>query len=469
MTQHARPFESPFTLAHALNAARVVLGVDTLPKDIATEVRRMTAGYLGRLRRLQQIEATGGRYRSRDALHRVQSSLAAKTIAFLLAYPSSRASLTWAQVKSQSERVNPLRPSGERVISWEEAKRKNGARTICSFGPVSRAAQQMVSHIIFVVAGPSPYEFAQSGRGRDAAARITLHSIKHKGVRWFGLADVKDCFPSISREMVKQVLPFLPSSIIDGTIFIHNDTDIKATCLNGDKANNKSVNAIRKSLPQGSLVSLLVASKVLQPHLDALNAPLVIIHVDNVMIGAKTEEQIQANLTALTSLIEKASEGSLQLISEVRKFGDPEMDFLGYRFRRGWMRAGGFGRAYPANRSFRQLHYRLARMLLLIPDTLWTKTIEQECARWIRSFPAWTGRFRSEYFAILNCELDMLPMLYRVRFATTEAKCVWASFSEMTEFVSDTANVRADQMPRLFTEGGSSKLLKGASICPVIA
>lgn len=469
MTQHARPFEPPFTVAQALNRAKFVLGVDILPEDIATEVRRMAAGYLGRLRQLQQIAVAGGRYRSRDALHRVRSSLAAKTITFLLGYPSSRATLTWTQVKSQSVRVNPLRPSGERVISWEQAKRTNGARPICSFGPITRAAQEMVSHIIFVVAGPSPYEFAQSGRGRDAAARITLHSIKHKGVRWFGLADVKDCFPSINREMVKQVLPFLPWSIIDATIFIHNDTDITATRLNGDKANNKSVNAIRKSLPQGSLVSLLVASKVLQPHLDALNAPLVIIHVDNVMIGAKTEEQIQTNLTALTSSIEKGSEGSLQLTSEVRKFGDPEMDYLGYRFRRDWMLSGGFGRAFPANRSFRQLHYRLARKLLLIPERLWTKTIEQECARWIRSFPAWSGRFRSEYFSILHCELDMLPMLYRVRAAITEAKCKWASFSEMNEFVTSTANLLADQMPRLFTEGGSSKLFKGASICPVLA
>lgn len=469
MTKHSGPFDPPFTSAQALNRAKFVLGVDTLPEEIASEVRRMTTGYLGRLRRLQHIAVAGGRYRSRDALHRVHSSSAAKTIAFLLAYPPNRASLTWDQVKTHSKRVNVLRPSGEQVISWEKTKRTKGARTICAFGPISRAAQQMVSHIIFVVAGPSPYEFAQSGRGRDAAAQVTLHSIKHKGVRWFGLADVKDCFPSISREMVKQVLPFLPRSIIDATIFIHNETDISATSLNRDKANNKSVNAIRQSLPQGSLASLLVASKVLQSHLDALSAPLVIIHVDNVMIGAKTEEQIQANLIALTSSMEKTSGGSLQLISEVCRIGDPEMDFLGYRFRRNWRAWGGFGRAYPANRSFRQLHFRLARKLLLIPEKLWTKTIEQECACWIRSFPAWTDRFRSEYFAILQCELDMIPMLYRVRAAITEAECKWTSFSEMTEFVTSTANLLADQMPRLFTEGGSSKLLKGGSISPALA
>ncbi len=460
MTQHARPFDPPFTLADTLNAAKSVLGVETLPEDIATEVRRMADGYLGRLRRVQRRAVAGGSYRFRDALYRLHSSPAAKTIAYLLAYPASRPSLSWSQVKSQSERVNVFRPSGEKVISWEEPKRSSGARTICSFGPISRAAQQMVSHIIFVVAGPSPYEFAQSGRGRDAAARIALHSIKQKGVRWFGLADVKDCFPSISREMVKQVLPFLPWSIIDTTIFIHNDTDIKATSLNGDYANKISVNAIRESLPQGSLVSLIVTSKVLQPHLDELNAPLVMIYVDNVMIGAKTNEQIQMNLTALTSSMEKCSGGSLQLTTEVRKLGDPEMDFLGYRFRRNWMASGGFGRAYPAERSFRKLHYRLARMLLVMPDTLWTKTIEQECARWVRSFPAWSGRYRSEYFAILHCELDMLPMLYRIRSATTKAKCKWTSFSQMARFASDTANVIADLMPRLFTEGGSSKMQK---------
>ncbi|MCO4090736.1 MAG: hypothetical protein HEQ34_02135 [Sphingorhabdus sp.] len=376
--------------------------------------------------------------------------------------------MTWDEVKTQSKRVNVLRPSGELVISWEQAKRTLGVRTICAFGPISRAAQEMVSHIIFVVAGPSPYEFAQSRRGRDAAARVSLHNIKHKGVRWFGLADVSNCFPSINREMVKQALPFLPWSIIDATIFIHDDTDISATSLNGDKANNKSVNAIRQSLPQGSLASLLVTSKVLQPHLDALSAPLIIIHVDDVMIGAKTEEQIQANLIALTSSMKKTSGGSLHLTTQVCKLGDPEMDYLGYRFRQEWMLAGGFGRAFPAKRSFRQLHVRIARKLLLIPEKFWAETIEIECARWIRSFPAWAGRFRSEYFAILHCELDMLPMLYRVRAAITEAKYKWASFSEMTDFLTSTANLLADQMPRLFTEGGPSKLLKGASICPAL-
>lgn len=460
MTQHVGPFDPPFTVADALNASKSVLGVETLPEHIATEVRRMADGYLGRLRRLHQMVIIGGSYRFRDALNRLHSSPAAKTVAYLLAYPSSGASLTWAQVKSQSERVGVLRPSGERVISWEVAKRTKGARTICSFGPISRAAQQMVSHIIFVVAGPSPYEFAQSGRGRDAAARITLQSIRHKGVRWFGLADVKDCFPSISREMVKQVLPFLPWSIIDTTVFIHNDTDITARSLNGDKANNKSVNAIRQSLPQGSLVSLLVASKVLQPHLDLLDAPLVIIHVDNVMIGAKTEEQIQANLIALTSSMEKTSGGSLQLISEFCRIGDPEMDFLGYRFRRNWVASGGFGRAYPAERSFRRLHYRLARMLLVMPDTHWANTIEQECARWVRSFPAWSGRYRSEYFAILHCELEIVPLVNRIRSLTTKAKSKWTSLSQMAQFASEGANLIADLTPRLFTEGGSSKMLK---------
>lgn len=360
--------------------------------------------------------------------------------------------MSWDHIKATACKVLLCRPSGERVNAQQKPKATGGSRWLCSFSPLSCAAQCMVKHIIFVVAGPSPYEFAQKGHGRDAAARVTLHSIKYEGVRWFGLADVKDCFPSITREMVKKALPFLPMSIIDSTIFIHEETDIKIH--NPYKDNKASETVIRMGIPQGSLVSPLVASKVLEPYLDAVDAPLVIIHVDNLLIGTKSEEQTQTILTALASSLKKHPNGSLRLTIEIRKWGDPELNFLGYCFRRKSREYGGFGRATPSRKSEKRFLRLLASKLLFIPDKAFPDTIEKECKRYVRSFPAWNGGERSRYLSEIHAENDLVPLVDMVRRAIKQNKITWSNFASMAQFRLEWAQWCADCTPRLYTTGG---------------
>ena len=149
--------------------------------------------------------------------------------------------------------------------------------------------------------------------------------------------------------MVKEVISFLPASIIEATIFIHEDTEMKLHGLYGDKESHSSAQAIRKGIPQGSLASILVAGKVLERHLDKLAARYAVSYVDNVLIGGKTQAEVQANVIALATSFEGHPSGSLRLTGDIKRLGDETMDYLGYRFRRRSMKHGGFGRAtFPA-------------------------------------------------------------------------------------------------------------------------
>jgi len=446
--------DKPFTVGEVLDAARAITGSDVLSPDIETELRKAIDGYQKRLTHLQNAHRKGDYHLQHDALRRVYSAPAARIVAFVLANGKTKhLTMSWDQIKETARKVLVCRPSGERVKARPEPKATEGHRWVCIYSPLARAAQCMVKHIIFVVAGPSPYEFAQKGHGRDAAARVTLHEIKNGGVRCFGLADVKDCFPSITREMVKKAMPFLPMSIIDGTIFVHEETVIKFPYLSYENTHH-SETVIRSGLPQGSLVSPLIASKVLEPHLDAVDARLVLIHVDNILIGAKTEGQIEAILTALASSLKEQPGGSLQLKIEIRKLGDPELNFLGYRFLRAWRAYGGFGCARPSRKSEKKFDRLLAKKLLFAADNTFAEVIEKECERWVLSFPAWEGRERTRYLAVIHAENDVAPLVDHVRREIRRNKISWSDFASMDEFRKEWAKWCADCAPRLHSTGG---------------
>lgn len=451
-------FTPPFDLNDVRIAARKLLGVKLLLPAVEIELRLAVVGYHDRLRSLASAGMAGGRMQHM-ALRRVETSPAARLIAFVLANGKRKhiTPMTWAAIKADAVRVNLRKPSSEVVFATERLKRSGGTRWTCSFGPRARAAQCMVGHIISVVAGPSRYEHARKGRGRETAVRDTLHGIDMKGVRWVGLLDVKDFFPSITREMVKEVLSFLPQSIIDSTVFIHDDTEIRLHSLYGGKDTSCSALAIRKGIPQGSLASPLVAGKVLERHLDKIDARHAVSFVDNVLIGGKTQEEVQAKRTALATSLEGHPSGSLRLTGEIYKLGDHTMDYLGYRFRREWPNPERrIGRATHSERSRRAFYTRLAAKLLLANWRSREATIDKECARWVRSFPQWRTRYVNEATAAIAAEVDLVPMLDSAHAAICGTKTKWTSFADLADYVSGLAVRIGNAMPRLHTKGGAA-------------
>lgn len=445
-----------FTWGDVRNAVLELTDCKALSQAQETELQNAVSRYYDALRGYYTAVVAGHNLRARARFYRLLKSFDARWVCYIRANRKRKA-MTFDQIKSEAALVNLRIASGERVKAVEQAKTSGGIRVTCRYGNRARAAQQLITDLIFVGAGPSPFEYARKGRGRDTAILAVLQSTIEKGVKWFGLADIKDCFGSITRKMVRRVLPFIPQSVLNATIFIPEETDISYHPYHKDK-DHRSAQAIRTALPQGSISSSIVASKVLQPHLEKLGARFVAIHVDDVLIGGETEEEVRTILKALASSLEKQPDGSLRLTSSMFELGDYTMNYLGYRIRRRSLEFGGGGRAQPSDRSFSRFNQRLASRLLLSCRDSWVTEIEKECARYVRSFPAWSTRHRCEDYAFINAVEDLWPIVRGTRDLLQKNRCRWNSFEHLRREVNEVSAYIATLVPKLFTKDGDPAL-----------
>lgn len=204
-------------------------------------------------------------------------------------------------------------------------------------------------------------------------------------------------------------------------------------------------------VPQGSLASLVIAAKILEPHLSELGASEKTVHVDNIMVGGKNEGEVQALLDALRFSLEKQPQESLRLTGDEFKLGDPRMDYLGYRLRREWKQYGGFGRAEPSRRSFEGLYRRCAFSLLFSHWRDSETMASLECAQWVRRFPHWKRRFRCEDLAFINILEDVDPAVRRLKHRLLNERMIWKSFAEFGADLRRHVSEIAQSTPSLFT------------------
>jgi hypothetical protein len=379
----------PLNLGDVLDAGKRVMRKDyTTPVDL--ELRRIAGSYLERMKKFAASVSRGAAVtRSRE--YWLTTSRAAKIVNFLLAYPKSAPRLSWAAIKNLAQGVNWRRVSGDPVEVASKLKLEGGYRPIGNFRPVPRACQRMTRDIAWVKIGPSPFEFTCKGRGREAAILKIVHHVGHDGVRALLIADIKDFYPSITREMIYDLID-LPRAVIDSTIFIHDDTPINYN----DFIISEKV--VRSGLPQGAISSSLIASKIIEQLLLKIGAARAVSYGDDIVIGCGDKDGAIAHLNALASHCAEYPGGPLFLKCPVAvKIGEP-MNVLGY-----WIRTAKRPKTAPSvwacqvtpsNKAFRRLFIRTATKLLLAnaDQRDWDDMLDPIFSRWSRSYSLWRGR-----------------------------------------------------------------------------
>lgn len=438
-----QPTSASFSINDVFNAARHMQGVACLTPQLSNELRRLVHAYWSLLRDYSKACRDGTTMKRRATLFRLMRAPSARITCTILAYPKRGPRIGLCQAKLLASRVNPRKASKEHVVGHITAKKWGGERSYIADGPVARAGQKMTDHIIFASAGHSDFDHARRGHGREKAIAELLAATREKGARWFAIADVKNFFPSITREMVQQTLPHIPWSVIKNTVFIPAHRTIKGKTTN-------SVQAIRQGLPQGSLASPIVAAKVLEPHLEATRARKVVAYVDDLVIAARTKAEAETKLITLRSSLEEQPHGSLHLKSAIFELSNPKMDYLGYRFLRRGRQLGDFSCARPSRRSFERLYERCALRMFLNHWTVWDHVIEVECDRWVRSFPMWSRHRTCAELTALNIVEDVDPLVWQIKKAFRAANKRWKSFAEMGTDLNELALRIAEKTPPLF-------------------
>jgi hypothetical protein len=382
----------PYDLGATLNHARRVMG-DPLSGEVENTLRKVFSNLQCTLRRYGWAGQEGLNERARRLEYHLCTSYGFRLIGVLHGYPKKSAKITWAEVRQLANRANPHCSPGGAVTVAQLEKIDGGYRPITTFQRVARANQSMARDLIHVRNGHSRYEYAQRGRGREKLISSINNSNRNGGVRALGTLDVKDCFLGIRREAVSAVIS-LSKAIINNTIYIHHDVPIVM------KTALISENAVRAGLPQGSLSSVVVAGKVLEPCLAKLQSRFVGSYIDDVQIGEGSVEEVQATLDTLAVALKEQHPNSPLFVKCMNAFKiGRHANILGYWPRPQPAKYGGGLKFSPSETALRRFYCRLTVKLLQRPASSWDEVTEEQTLAWGASYQHWGGKLGGLEFA----------------------------------------------------------------------
>lgn len=390
-TKKLKKSELPYDLGHILNHAQRVLQAPILD-DVKEQIRKIGGAHLDRMAHYGFAGRIGHTEVARKWEYQLCTSFGSRIVAVLIGHPKHAPKLTWEQVKSRANFVNPRVPSLEKVIVTTQPKPEGGERMIQKFGKISRANQSLARDIVTARHGVNKTEYARKGRGRDKLMQGINNANKNGGVRALGTADVENCFPSMRRVMIRRAIR-ISSAIINNTIFVPDETPIYM------EVDHISELAVRNGLSQGSLSSPVVASKVIEACLEPLSARFLGSYSDNIAIGEKSVEEVQATLDALADALKHWHPDAPLFLKYSRslKIGE-HVDFVGNWPRPNSPDFGGGLRFSPSNTSLRRFYVKVATLLLQLPQSAWEAILEEKAYAYAASAKSWSGALGAREF-----------------------------------------------------------------------
>lgn len=235
-----------------------------------------------------------------------------------------------------AKKLTPCGDIFEPVKFWFEEKGSgSGYRVLHSFGPMQRAAQQLVNRVLSTVWKPADFQFGIPKRGQSAA----IASIKSKiseGYRHGLTLDIRDFYNSFSREKIASLLP-LPEPLIANVVVPQN---FKLRIKEGEKkqALKLAKNYIAKYpsssptvLPQGSACSNIVAAYITSLVKVALPPEaMFVMYVDDIAILAKDVANLEQARNALLLAFEKSAVGNFSFKTSESTLDSSGLSFLGH-------------------------------------------------------------------------------------------------------------------------------------------
>ena len=386
------------TVAGIIATARNV--VDPWDPMIEREIRLVARQYVKLLMRHRLTAIEKHRRRNKETRNLLLSSRAEKICALIL---SSKKNRSLGYYIDRAEEVRARHPSAEPLHVVSRPKGDGSNRSISIFGLIETAKQTLVRDVLIAQFGHSPFEFSRRGRGREAVIRNTLHALNQEGITHLVEADICDCFPSVKFSGLSRYL-HLPASVVRNTVQISGSTTIH---IANDLQLSKRT--VRAGLPLGSRLSPFVMSKIIEPILDQIDAPIARSFVDNIGFGARSSIEAAAGKLSLAVLLDQHPAGPFKL-----KYSTPfalgeENDILGYLVRpqsHGW---NGIARVTPSKPSILRAQRRMAASFAYSSPSSWYAAVDTWASSWASRYPSWSGRKNGATSAFLAAHERVLP------------------------------------------------------------
>ncbi len=236
-----------------------------------------------------------------------------------------------------SKKLSLLHPIQEPVEFWHEPKASgNGYRLLHDFGPMHRAAQQMVKQVLSARWKPKPFQYGVEKRGQAAAVEFIKNMIVN-GYHYGVALDVKDFFNSFSGKELTKLLP-LPKPVI-ANVVIPESLNLKPK--KGAKKPKHSTQGCasistypipsQTVLPQGSACSNIVAAYVVSLLDIVLPAGVVLVmYVDDICLLAKNADDLTLAKNALLLAFGESTAGDFACDISEDTLDNGGLRFLGY-------------------------------------------------------------------------------------------------------------------------------------------
>jgi len=285
-----------------------------------------------------------------------------------------------------ASQLNLFEPCNEPVFAWKELKSSGkGWRSLCMFGLRRRAAQIIVRDILDAKFGTDPLDEMRRGAGCDRSSdRIVMEMSVYS--HWI-CVDLANYYGSVGQEGVIDLLG-LPKAVVTNYVFAPVEV-VKPLSVSPHTLGSPlwSDEAVRLGLPQGSLVSPMIAGLLLGPTLRSIiAADQVRFYGDDILIGTSSLAEAKKVVLALNDAFKAHPAGPFPLrrcdiMSNLSGF-----EFTKYKFRAAY--GGQKIRRLIAPRSRLKFRRKLAGIgasELTWPEKL--KAAERYTRRWVASFP----------------------------------------------------------------------------------
>ena len=314
--------------------------------------------------------------------------------------------ISYKSLKNLVSEVDVVAPGREAVVKLVP-KANGDRRAVVRFDLVDQATQQTVKWAL------EPWitrhrilnnQHAVMNGGHQAACRAVLKEIRQRPELKFAvLADISDQYHSFDKDKVLDIMP-AQAGVLRHTIL--SDAYDYVPGDNVISLSHSRVRKLRQGIPQGSVVSPLVAEVLMAAILERIDLGDFFIRVsaDNIVVLTKNRREADWIEQVLVAAFERSPAGSLRLRTCVRRVADG-FTYLGYTYRRrkGVVTVGPsrenkakFCRKY----WFKMIKYRRKGR------TLPMKRLKKGIKSWCSAFPLWDENQRRwwEMSAIANLE-----------------------------------------------------------------
>jgi RNA-directed DNA polymerase len=354
--------------------------------DVASQVLIHARHYELQLAQLREAIAQDNRGKTRFIQQIILTSYSAKLVCLIRSL-KVETKLTWEEVVGIAKTLNPKKDCGEAVFVWAEPKASGfGWRPVCAFGPKRTALQTLCADILLARFGFNPSDYLRKGKGAECASDKIVDLVI-AGYEYFVLTDIKNFFRSVQKKGLHKVLG-LPKAVVENSLLIGSDASLSlGDCLHICAIETLD-GAAREGLPTGSRASQIVASILLGPALEQLaSVDRIVVHGDDVAIGASSNSEATALLKALTEAVELHPFGPFRLKRYDIKHINDGFYFCQYRHKRDWLT--GKVKRRPSDNGYKKYSRNIARIAAeKSPKEAW-KAVAIYRWHWINSYRRW--------------------------------------------------------------------------------